>query len=87
MAISGRFEYRGVVAENAYLRIEEVEGGKKNGWRGMVKVYYNQDCANHSLNVITMFPIFAPYESEVFPYQPLYDELKTVPQFSAFQDV
>jgi len=49
MALVGRFEYKGLVADMAYVRIEEVNGGKMFGWNGTVKVYADQETAERSL--------------------------------------
>jgi len=49
MALVGRFEYKGLVADMAYARIEEVTGGKMFGWRGHVRIYAEADTAARSL--------------------------------------
>lgn len=89
MAIQGRFEYKGIVAENAYVKIEELVGGHMHGWRGAVRVYYNKEAADvpGSINSLLERYIHAEYADGQNPYTALYAALKQEPEFTSFVDV
>ena len=89
MAIQGRFEYKGIVAENAYVKIEELVGGHMHGWRGTVRVYYNKEAADvpGSINALTQKYINSEYIDGGNPYTSLYAVLKQEPEFTSFIDV
>jgi hypothetical protein len=89
MAIQGRFEYKGIVAEEAYVKIEELAGGHMHGWRGAVRVYYNKEAADvpGSINALTEKHIHSPYVDGENPYTGLYAMLKQEPEFTSFIDV
>lgn len=89
MAIQGRFEFRGIVAENAYVKIEELNGGHMHGWRGTVRVYYNKEAADvpGSINSLVENYVHAPYVDGENPYTGLYAVLKNEPEFTTFIDV
>ena len=89
MAIQGRFEYKGIVAENAYVKIEELVGGHMHGWRGTVRVYYDKEAADvpGSINSLTEKHIHAPYVDGENPYTGLYAALKQELEFTSFIDV
>jgi len=39
MALQANYNFRGITIPNAYIRIERVFGGKKEGWNSVVAVY------------------------------------------------
>lgn len=89
MAIKGKYSYRGLEMDEAYLRIDEIHGGKFLGWTGVAKLYYNKETAKApgTVNALTHFPIvcstFRPDEN---PYPVLYAQLKTDERFKDFVD-
>lgn len=44
MALSTPLNYRGINIENAYIRVNRVFGGKKEGWNSVVGVYASASC-------------------------------------------
>lgn len=89
MAIQGKFTYRGLDIENAYVRIDEVHGGKLMGWRGLAKLYYSKEtaAAPGTINAFTEFEVATTeWHADVSPYPVLYVELKKLEQFKDFVD-
>ena len=89
MAIQGKFTYRGLDIENAYVRIDEVHGGKLLGWRALAKLYYSKEtaAAPGTVNAFTEFEVsIRDWQADVTPYPALYEELKKLDQFKDFVD-
>ena len=46
MAIQTDYEFNGVVIPNAYIRIDRIMGGKRDGWSGVALVYKDKATAD-----------------------------------------
>lgn len=89
MAIQGSITYKGITANNAYVRIEDVHGGHMHDWKGTVRLYYDKDSADvpGSINALDMSEVTAVYVANTSPYPDLYAALKNDPKYSSFIDV
>ena len=89
MAIQGSITYKGITANNAYVRIEDVRGGHMHDWTGTVRLYYDKDSADvpGSINALDAFDVSTAYVANTSPYPDLYAALKNKPQYISFIDV
>ena len=91
MALQGRFEYRGVHMDRAYLRIDEIYGGKTIGMQGRAKLYFSKETAQApgTVNALTIFEVaLTPQEwkPDDNPFPLLYEKLKQQQQLINFID-
>ena len=75
MALSTPLNYRGINIENAYIRVNRVFGGKKEGWNSVVGVYASAEAALTE-SPIEEFNQVADYVADVFPLVAVYEKLK-----------
>ena len=76
MAITQSYDFQGVTISNAYIRVDRVYGGKREGWNSVVSVYASQEAAE-TCTPLEQFNQSAPYdECEMNPYKKLYTALK-----------
>lgn len=91
MAIQGKYQHFGVNMDNAYVRIDEIFGGKTIGLHGRAKLYYNQKTAQAAgtVNAMTTFDVtlgIDEWKPDVNPFPALYQKLKAMDQFKNFTD-
>lgn len=70
MAIRIDYEFKGMMVEKAYAKIEHIHGSAKDGWRGHFEVYnVAKDGTKYQLEG---FGVEAPFVDGVSPYEALY---------------
>ncbi len=93
MAIQCDYIWRGVTIADAYIRVDTIAGGKRDGfivpeipfdpkWRAVIGVYAN---ANQPEPFIKL-DISIPWDGDNSPYPGLYAALKSMPEFSGATD-
>lgn len=93
MAISKTLVWRGMTIPDAYIRIDRIIGGKREGrvtpempgvavWYGTVGVYANPE----QLVPIYVLDVSIPLDLENLPFSELYTELKLLPEFAGAID-
>lgn len=85
MAIQASMNFNGIIISLAYIRIDRIFGGKREGWNSLVGIYAN---AAHAADGVT-----APLEqfNHATDYDPLnlnamelvYKSLSKLPRFAA----
>ena len=76
MAITQSYNFQGVTISNAYIRVDRVFGGKREGWNSVVSVYASQEAAE-IYAPLEQLNQSAPYDDgEMNPYKKLYAALK-----------
>ncbi|MDD3150984.1 MAG: hypothetical protein PHV68_09130 [Candidatus Gastranaerophilales bacterium] len=76
MAITQSYDFQGVTISNAYIRVDRVFGGKREGWNSVVSVYASQE-ASETCAPLEQLNQSAPYDDgEMNPYKKLYAALK-----------
>ena len=94
MAIKLPMTWRGINIPNAYIRIDRIQGGKRERrstsqdpgeaiWQATVGIYAD---ATQDVPALTM-SITAPLVNEDRPFPALYAALKALPEFSGAVDV
>jgi hypothetical protein len=93
MALTLNLPWRGLVIPNAYVRIDHVRGGKREGnitpnsptlalWYAVAGVYADE---NQQIPLWTL-DVRVPFFADESPFGPLYDELKALPEFEGAVD-
>ena len=76
MALTQAITFNGLSVPNAYIRVDRIFGGKREGWNSVVSVYASQEAAE-TCAPLEQFNQSAPYdENEMNPYKKLYAALK-----------
>jgi hypothetical protein len=85
MALSVDLQYAGLKLSKCYVRIENVSGGKRDGWRGLVKVYISEEIAKNpssNISAVKEFTATAPYnKAQMNPFVVLYETISEMPEF------
>ena len=83
MAITVNKEIKGIQVNNAYIRIDRIFGGKKEGWNSLVGVYANAEATEP----IEQFNCPAPYDkNETNPFVIIYGAIKQLEGFEQATD-
>lgn len=93
MAITLNLPYLGLLIPNAYIRIDQVTGGKREGgpvpdspklaiWRGTAGVYASKEQDQPILQAF----VIVPFISDQSPFPALYEALKLLPEFAGSVD-
>lgn len=93
MAITCNYSWRGITVPNAYIRVENVNGGKRENrptpqmageaiWVGHIGIYASST-EPVPINTLTLI---IPWDGEVSPYNLFYAELKAMSEFSGATD-
>ena len=91
MALQANYNFRGITIQNAYIRIERVFGGKKEGWNSVVAVFPSKPVVPEPVidadgNTVTPEPVLpidtfnagAPYSADnLNALELIYAKLKT----------
>jgi hypothetical protein len=78
MAIQCAVDFNGLQIPNAYIRIDRIFGGKREGWNSVVGVYANAEAAAP----VETFNASAPYVADECPFCAVYTALKTLDRFA-----
>jgi hypothetical protein len=93
MALSTNYTWRGVTINDAYIRVDHILGGKREGritpempgeqiWSATVGIY-----ADSAQDVpITTLSVIVPMVIEDTPFDTIYTHLKTLPEFTGATD-
>lgn len=60
MGIKVGIKHRGAALPEAYMRLGQINGSKRNGWSGQVQVYTDKATADTNEQPITEFNVSAP---------------------------
>lgn len=78
---------RGLPLEAAYVRIDTIHGGKRDGnWTGQVGLYATQAAAEAGHEPLETWYVDAPYDPAQGPYASLYAALKARPDMEGAVD-
>lgn len=76
MALAQSITFGGIEIPSAYIRVDRIFGGKREGWNSVVSVYASQEAAE-IYAPLEQLNQSAPYnEGEMNPYKKLYATLK-----------
>lgn len=75
MALSTNIKFKGVALPSAYIRVDRVFGGKKEGWNSVVGVYASSESAETESPLET-FNQPTAYVAEENPLALIYTALK-----------
>ena len=78
MAIKAGFNKNGFFFDNAYFKINRIEGGKENGLTGYFGVYYNKSARDSSGEPVYSIDLKISWDGTGNPYNLLYAALKLV---------
>jgi len=86
VALTQSITFGGIEIPNAYIRIDRIFGGKREGWNSVVSVYASADAAAtceplKQFNVPTEYPAI-----EENPYVLLYRAIKGMDEYAEAQD-
>lgn len=82
MALTQSITFNGLTATNAYIRIDRVFGGKREGWNSVVSVYASQEAAA-TCEPLKQFNVPAEYSAiEENPYVLLYRAIKGMDEYA-----
>ena len=91
MALQGTYMHKGAVCPEAYIKIEELFGGKiVDGWRAKARVYANKDMADLDKPNAYLTEFFIEAKGYIvgeWPYTRLYEQVKQREGFANFVDV
>lgn len=76
MALQLSKDFNGIILPAAYVRVDRIFGGKKEGWNSVVGVYASAEAAKENAPLET-FNQAAEYVSGENPYISLYAALKS----------
>jgi hypothetical protein len=76
VAITQSYDFQGVTISNAYIRVDRVFGGKREGWNSVVSVYASQEAAEIYTPLEQLNQMAEYDENEANPYKKLYAALK-----------
>ena len=83
MALKVTKDFKGITIQDAYVRVDRVFGGKREGWNSLIGVYANSEATEP----IEQFNCFALYEAdEANPYTLLYAAIKALEGFEEAVD-
>jgi len=73
MAKQVSISFKGIELPEAYVRINRVFGGKKEGWNAVVGVYKDAEAAKEMTNTLDVYNVTAEYSTdEMNPFTLLY---------------
>lgn len=82
MALTQSITFNGLTATNAYIRVDRVFGGKREGWNSVVSVYASAEAAN-SCEPLMQFNCYMDYSAiEENPYVLLYRAIKGLDEYA-----
>ena len=87
MALQMAKAFGGLAVPAAYIRIDRVFGGKREGWAGLVSVYASVDAAAAGHPPIEQLNCTTSYVPDQHPLPALYAALKADLRFVAAIDV
>lgn len=83
MALKATKTVKGIEIKDAYVRVDRIFGGKREGWNSLVSVYASSEAAEP----IEQFNCSAPYEAEeANPYALVYPAIKAMDGFESAVD-
>lgn len=86
MALTQSITFNGLTAPNAYIRIDRVFGGKREGWNSVVSIYASQEAAA-TCEPLKQFNVPAEYSAiEENPYVLLYRAIKGLDEYAEATD-
>ena len=72
MALKTNTTINGLGVQDAYVRVDRLFGGKREGWTAVVGVYASEGAAADGTAPLTTFNHSTPYEDGANPYNALY---------------
>lgn len=86
MALAQSITFGGIEIPNAYIRIDRIFGGKREGWNSVVSVYASQEAAE-TYEPLKQFNVPAEYSAiEENPYVLLYRAIKGMDEYAEATD-
>ncbi len=86
MALTQSITFGGIEIPNAYIRIDRIFGGKREGWNSVVSVYASQEAAA-DCEPLKQFNVPAEYSAiEENPYILLYRAIKGLDEYAEATD-
>jgi len=83
MALKQTKEIKGLTVTDAYIRVDRIFGGKREGWNSVVGLYANSEATEP----LETFNASAPYDSEeINPYVLLYGAIKEMDGYTEAVD-
>ena len=87
MALQLKHDFNGIALAAAYVRVDRVFGGKREGWAALVSVYASAEAAASGSAPLEQFNISTGYVADQHPLPALYAALKADLRFAAAIDV
>lgn len=87
MALQIKHDFNGIALPAAYVRIDRVFGGKREGWNALVSIYASAEAAATGSEPLEQFNISTGYAADRHPLPALYAALKADLRFVAAIDV
>jgi hypothetical protein len=86
VALTQSITFNGLSVPNAYIRIDRIFGGKREGWNSVVSVYASQEAAA-TREPLKQFNVPAEYSAiEENPYVLLYRAIKGLDEYAEATD-
>jgi len=86
MALSQAIDFNGIAVPSAYIRIDRIFGGKREGWNAVVSVYASADAAA-TCEPLEQFNASTEYSAiEENPYVLLYRAIKGMDEYAEAKD-
>ena len=86
MAIKKAIKFKGLSIKDAYVRVDRIFGGKREGWNSVVAIYASAE-SSVTDEPIETFNVTAPYVEGELPYVAIYNSVKTQERFTGSTDV
>lgn len=77
MALQLSKDFNGITIPAAYVRIDRIFGGKKEGWNSVIGVYASAEAAKEGKAPLETFNQAAEYSADESPYASIYTALKS----------
>jgi hypothetical protein len=78
MALTQPYDFRGITIPAAYIRVDRIFGGKREGWNSVIGVYASAESAANGDEPLEQYNQPAEYaDAEPNPYKLIYHQAKT----------
>lgn len=83
MAIQANINFSGLIVPTAYVRIDRIFGGKREGWNALVSIYADSAHAADGVTpALEQFNCATAYDKKnADPYALVYAEIAKLPRF------
>jgi hypothetical protein len=86
MALTQSITFNGLSVPNAYIRVDRIFGGKRDGWNSVVSIYASAE-ASSSCEPLKQFNCYTEYSAiEENPYVLLYHAIKGLDEYAESTD-